>query len=103
MVDMVVSGHRLEVVLSGAITVDSIRPIRQCSLMLLDGVDTYFIRASDVTRMDAGGAQLLHAFVNELADRGATVRWVAASRSLIAAARALGMEARLGLSHAIPP
>lgn len=94
--------HRFELVLSGAVTAETIRPITRCSLQLLDGSDTCIIRAGDVTRMDAVGAHLLHAFVSELADRGVTVRWVAASRSLITAARTLGLEAQLGLSYAVP-
>ena len=102
MVDISTRRHRLELVLSGAVTAEAIRPITRCSLQLLDGSDTCIIRAGNVTRMDAAGAQLLHALIGELADRGATVRWVAASHSLITAARTLGLEAQLGLSYAVP-
>ena len=101
MTDASQSSHRVELVLSGAVTVDSLQPVKQCLLQLLGPSDSYDIRGADVTRMDAAGAQVLHAFVTEITERGATVRWVAASRSLIVAARALGMDARLGLSEKV--
>lgn len=101
MTDVSTSRHRVELVLSGAVTVDSLQPVKHCLLQLLGPSVTYDIRGADVTRMDAGGAQLLDAFVAEIALRGATVRWVAASRNLIVAARALGVDTRLGLSEKV--
>jgi ABC-type transporter Mla MlaB component len=101
MTDVLANRHRVELVLSGAVTVDSLQPIKQCLLQLLGPSDTYDIRGADVTRMDAAGAQLLDAFVAEIAERGGTVRWVAASRNLFVAARALGMDRRLGLSEKV--
>jgi ABC-type transporter Mla MlaB component len=98
MADVSQSRHRVELVLSGAVTVDSLQPVKHCLLQLLGPLDSYDICGADVSRMDAEGAELLQAFVTEIAERGATVRWVAASRNLIVAARALGMDARLGLS-----
>lgn len=89
----------MEVVLSGPVTVDSLRPVKQCLLQLMGASDTYLLRGADVTEMDAAGAELLQAFVSEISQRGATVRWLAASRGLLAAARALGMDSRLGLSE----
>lgn len=88
----------MEVVLSGPVTVDSLQPVKRCLLQLLGSSDTYLIHGADVTRMDAAGAQLLQAFVHEIAQRGGTVRWVAASRDLMTAARALGVASGLGLS-----
>jgi ABC-type transporter Mla MlaB component len=101
MSDVSQSRHHVELVLSGAVTVDSLQPVKQCLLQLVGASDTYEIRGADVTRMDAEGAELLHAFVTEIAERGVTVRWVAASRNLIVAARALGMDTRLGLSEKV--
>ncbi|HET7506711.1 MAG TPA: STAS domain-containing protein [Kofleriaceae bacterium] len=89
----------MEVVLSGPVTVDSLRPVKQCLLQLLGSSDTYLIRGADVTEMDADGAELLQAFVREISEHGATVRWLAASRDLMAAARELGVDSRLGLSE----
>jgi ABC-type transporter Mla MlaB component len=101
MTDVLANTHHVELVLSGAVTVDSLQPVKQCLLRMLRPSDTYDIRGADVTRMDAAGAELLDAFVTEIARRGATVRWVAASRNLIVAARALGVDARLGLSEKV--
>jgi len=101
MTDVSQSRHHVELVLSGAVTVDSLQPVKQCLLQLVGASDTYDIRGADVTRMDAEGAELLHAFVTEITERGVTVRWVAASRNLIVAARALGMDTRLGLSEKV--
>ncbi len=101
MTDVSQRRHRVELVLTGAVTVESLKPVKQCLLQLVGASDTYDIRGADVTRMDAEGAQLLQAFVTEIAERGATVRWVAASRNLIVAARALGMDGRLGLSEKV--
>jgi len=102
MTDTAASGHRVEVVLSGPITVESVRPIKRCLLDQLDSADTYIIRTTEVTQMDAGGAQLLHSFVTEIAQRGAAVHWTPVSDGLRAAARSLGMIASLGLDDDDP-
>jgi anti-anti-sigma regulatory factor len=96
---------RGELVLSGPITADTVGTIRQLLLRhLLHPHATCFIQAFGVTEMDTVGAQLLYAFVSAFARRAATVRWVTVSPGLLVAARALGMEACLGLCPpAAPP
>jgi ABC-type transporter Mla MlaB component len=101
MTDISRGRNRVEVVLTGPVTVDTLQPIKRCLLQLMGSSDTYLIRGADVTEMDAAGAQLLQSFVSEIAQRGATVRWVAASRDLMTAARALGIDSRLGLSEKV--
>lgn len=60
------------------------------------------IHAGEVTQLDAAGAQLLYAFVAEVARRGRSAEWTAASVYLVEAARMLGMESCLGLAG-LPP
>lgn len=89
---------RGELVLSGPITADTVGTIRQLLLRhLLHPSTTCVIQAFGVTEMDTVGAQLLYAFVSAIARRAATVRWITVSPGLLVAARALGMEACLGL------
>jgi ABC-type transporter Mla MlaB component len=92
----------IEVVLSGPVTVETLHPLQQCLRQLLGSPGTYVINAGDVTQIDAEAADLLHGFVVACAARGASVRWRAASRSLIRAVRALDMDHGLGLSIAVP-
>jgi len=89
---------RGDLVLSGPITAETVGTIRQLLLRhLLHPSATCVIQAFGVTEMDTVGAQLLYAFVSAVARRAATVHWVTVSPGLLVAARALGMEACLGL------
>lgn len=94
--------RQIEVVISGAVTVESLRPIQQCVMQLAGLAPTYLIRASDVTSVDISAAQMLQTMVVELMAHGATVRWAAASRSLVRTARALELDKRIGLHSAVP-
>jgi anti-anti-sigma regulatory factor len=92
-----------ELVLSGPITAETVGTIRQLLLgHLLKPSATCVIQAFGVTEMDTVGAQLLYAFVAAIARRAETVRWVTVSPGLLVAARALGMEACLGLASCAP-
>ena len=89
-----------ELVLHGPITVENLASIKGVLLQhLLDVSGTCLIQAVGVTDLDSAGAQLLYAFVTAIARRAATVRWVTVSPSLLVSARALGMDACLGLSQ----
>lgn len=94
--------RQIEVVISGAVTVETLRPIQQCVMQLKGSCNLYLIRASDVTSVEIAAAQLLQAMVVELMECGATVRWAAASRSLVRTARALDLDKHLGLHSAVP-
>jgi ABC-type transporter Mla MlaB component len=96
-----VARAQVEVVFSGPITIETVRPIKLCLLDHLESADTYLLHTAEVTQMDAGGAQLLHAFITEIAQRGATVRWTTVSKGLLVAARSLGMVDSLGLLGAV--
>jgi len=87
-----------ELVLSGPITVATVEHTKQRLRQQLATTTACVIHAAEVTRLDAAGAQLLHAFLVEVARRGATARWASASLYLVEAARMLGMERYLGLS-----
>jgi ABC-type transporter Mla MlaB component len=102
MTDFSPDRRRVEVVLSGAVTVASLEPVRGCLLQLFSGSDTYLIRAADVTSVDIAAARMLQALVSELIARGATVQWTAASRSVFSTARALELDRPLGLTCAVP-
>ncbi|HET9626911.1 MAG TPA: hypothetical protein VFP84_36380 [Kofleriaceae bacterium] len=70
--------------LTGAVTVESLRPIERCLRQLVAGSSSsYLIRADDVTRIDAAAARMLQRFVSEIAAGGAEVRWAAAGQNLI--------------------
>ena len=92
----------VEVMLSGAVTVETLGPILRCLRQLLAGgaQGSYVIRAEEVTRIDLEAAELMVAFVTEVVGKGAKVRWAAASRSLIATAQALAIDRRIGLAAA---
>lgn len=86
-------------VLSGPLTATTVTATRQRMLRRLEpaGEPACVIRAAEVTQLDAAGAQLLYAFVTEVARRGAAVTWASASVFLVEAARMLGMAGHLGL------
>ncbi|HEY0189703.1 MAG TPA: hypothetical protein VGC42_01180 [Kofleriaceae bacterium] len=79
----------VEVVLSGVVTLESLRPILICLGQLVTDAGTYMIRAEEVTRIELDAAELLLGFVDQAIQRGAVVRWAAASRGLVDAARGL--------------
>jgi ABC-type transporter Mla MlaB component len=81
--------HGIEVVLSGAVTVETLQPILRCLRHLAGASNAYLIRADDVSRIDTDAAELLYDFVAEVAAHGGSVRWVAAARALINTARAI--------------
>ena len=83
MTDNSANPHGIELVLTGAVTVETLRPIERCLRQLVGGSNSYLIRADDVTRIDAAAARMLHNFVDEVAAGGATVRWAAAGQNLI--------------------
>jgi ABC-type transporter Mla MlaB component len=83
MTDIPAAPPGIEVVLTGAVTVESLRPIERCLRQLVGGSSSYLIRAEDVTRIDSAAARMLHDFVAEVAARGAKVRWAAAGQNLI--------------------
>lgn len=87
--------------LSGVVTVDTLQPILRCLRQLAGMSAAYLIRADDVTRIDTDAAELLYSFVAEVATHGGSVRWVAAARTLIATARALAGDQRLGLARSV--
>ena len=90
---------RVEVVLSGAVTLETMHPILRCLRQLLGGTGAYLIRAEEVTQIDLEAAELLLGFVSEVIRRGAIVRWAAASRNLINTARAIAADhAHVGLA-----
>ena len=75
--------HGIEVVLTGAVTVETLGPIERCLRQLVGSSSSYLFRADDVTRIDSAAARMLHDFVAEVAARGAKVRWAAAGQNLI--------------------
>jgi ABC-type transporter Mla MlaB component len=89
-------------VLSGPLTMQTVGDIRQRMLDCLAGGSACVLHAAGVTQLDAAGAQLLYAFVAEIARRGGTARWASASLFMVEAARMLGMESCLGLAG-LPP
>jgi phospholipid transport system transporter-binding protein len=88
-----------ELVLSGPITSEAAPELKQRLLAHLDAGAPCRIHAHAVSQLDGAGAQLLYAFVQEAARRGAEVRWVSASVPLSEAAAMLGMTACLGLTE----
>jgi ABC-type transporter Mla MlaB component len=86
-----------ELVLSGPLTVDTVAAARQQMAERLTGDGELIVRAAEVTQLDGAGAQLLHAFLAELARRGRPMRWASASIYLTEAAAVLGMLGCLGL------
>ena len=88
----------VEVVLAGAVTLESLGPILSCLRHLVTGTGTYLIHAEEVTRIELAAAELLLGFVDEAIQRGALVRWAAASRSLVSTARDLSIDRRIGLA-----
>ena len=89
---------QVEVVLSGAVTLESLAPILRCLRQLVTETGTYVIRAEEVTRIELGAAELLLGFVDEVIQSGSAVRWAAASRSLLNTARDLAIHPRIGLA-----
>ncbi len=86
-----------DLVLSGPITVATVQDTKLRLLGQLAVTTAWAIHAAEVTQLDAAGAQLLYAFVTEVARRGTPVQWANASLFLVEAARMLGMEHCLGL------
>lgn len=84
-------------VLSGPITVETVESLRLRLLQHLEIPGTCMIEASEVTELDAEGAQLLGAFVKAVARRAEVVCWMSVSARLLVSARALGMESWLEL------
>lgn len=86
---------QVEVVLSGAVTLESLQPILRCLAHLVTERGTYLIRAEEVTQIELAAAELLLGFVDQAIQRGSLVRWAAASRSLIKTARDLSIDHRI--------
>jgi ABC-type transporter Mla MlaB component len=83
-------------VLDGPLTADTADATR-LRMLALAGAPACVIHAAEVTQLDGAGAQLLYAFIAELARHGAAVEWASASVYLVEAARMLGMDGHLGL------
>jgi len=81
------------------LTVANIHPIHEQFEALVDDKsnDHITIQASEVTRADTAGIQLLHAFVVAAKERQITLDWDSPSEKLCLAADILGMKKILGI------
>ena len=94
------SGPGAVITWRGECCIDSM-PERKVELArALASEGTLRLDASELTRVDTAGLQLLAAWILELGQRGRVAHWAGASEALRESARIAGLSAVLGLEQA---
>lgn len=91
----------VEIELPENLTIAYIHPIHEQFEAAIDDKDhdEILIKASEVTRADTAGVQLLYAFVKAAQEHNIKLDWHEPSAKLCSAASILGMEQILGLQQ----